>query len=94
MSTKVIINQTTETSKAPFLKRGLHWMRVGWDDCSRAKNSSVGPNISDWSFQLKDGTTLPFLRGPNFADKTASMRAKDLAVVVGNEYRQLRMEVI
>lgn len=63
----------------------IYWQRVGWDDCTRSKNSSLGRNISDWTFQLKNGSCLPFLRHQNFNDKTMTISAKDIAITIGNE---------
>tara|TARA_B100001093_G_scaffold488041_1_gene524869 strand:+ start:746 stop:2020 length:1275 start_codon:yes stop_codon:yes gene_type:complete len=66
-------------------RHNLEIVNVGWDDASRAFNSSIGSNISDWSFKLKDGTVLPFIRSPNFTDKTLTISAKDVSLIVGNE---------
>ena len=66
-------------------QHNLEIVNVGWDDASRAFNSSIGANISDWSFKLKDGTVLPFIRSPNFTDKTLTIYAKDVSLIVGNE---------
>ena len=94
MSTQSIITTFESSTRDLFSKRNLFWTRVGWDDCSRALHSSIGPNISDWSFQLKDGTVLPFLRSPNFTDKTATLRSRDIAVVVGNETKEGNLQTI
>jgi hypothetical protein len=74
-------NQSTEL----LARHNLNYQNVGWDDVSRAFNSSIGSNISDWSFMLKDGITLPFIRSPNYTDKTLTISAKDMAIIVGNE---------
>lgn len=79
-----ISNMITQ-SKSQLSKRNFSFVNVGWDDCSRGYGSSIGPNISDWSFKLKDGRILPFIRGPNYLDKTTTIRAKNIAIVVGNE---------
>jgi hypothetical protein len=34
---------------------------------------------------LKNGLTLPFIRSPNYTDKTLTIYAKDLSIIVGNE---------
>jgi len=80
-----IMKNCVKTSSTAFKKRGYEWVKVGWDDCSRAFGSSIGSNISDWTFMLKDGTVLDFLRGPNYQDKTLTIKAKNLAIIVGNE---------
>lgn len=79
------INDLIKKTQPELKKRNYSFVNVGWDDCSRGFSSSIGPNISDWSFQLKNGYVLPFIRGPNYQDKTLTMRAKDIAIVVGNE---------
>ena len=83
MSSK--ISQMKHQSAALLARRNLNYQDVGWDDVSRAFNSSIGSNISDWSFMLKDGITLPFIRSPNYTDKTLTISAKDMAIIVGNE---------
>ena len=79
---KRVISTMTSTTASDFRKYGLQWCNVGWNDCTRASGSTLGSNISDWSFRLKSGETLPFLRRPNFEDKTVTVRAKDVAIVV------------
>tara|TARA_Y100000385_G_scaffold89914_1_gene92492 strand:+ start:516 stop:1793 length:1278 start_codon:yes stop_codon:yes gene_type:complete len=79
----------------PILKaRGYTDVLVGWDDCTRGYGSTIGPNISDWSFKLKDGTVLPFIRGPNYQDRTLTIPTKDLAIVVGNQKPDSKLEPI
>ena len=80
-----IMRNCVRNTTRQFREHGYHWMTVGWDDCARASYSSIGPNISDWSFKIKDGPTLKFIRKSNFEDKTLTIKAKDLAIVVGNE---------
>lgn len=80
-----IIENCENKTSYRFKKSGYHWLGVGWGDCTRASNSSIGPNISDWTFKIKDGPTLKFIRNSNFEDKTLTVKAKDLAIVVGNE---------
>ena len=79
--TDTVVRETTRQ----FHQRGLEWVSVGWDDCTRAAFSSIGPNISDWSFRLQGGTNLKFLRSPNYTDKTATLPANDISIVIGNE---------
>ena len=77
------------------LKRKYRYVNVGWDDCMRARNSSIGPNIADWSFKLKkSGKILPFIRGPNYEDKTLTIRAKNLAIIVANKRNNEELETI
>lgn len=49
---------------------GYKMQLVSWEDTARNKNSSWGPNISDMTLKLKDGTRMPMIRKPNFADMT------------------------
>ena len=79
------ISQMKQQSTALLGRRNLNYQDVGWDDVSRAFGSCIGSNISDWSFMLKDGITLPFIRSPNYTDKTLTISAKDMAIIVGNE---------
>lgn len=74
-------------------KLGLQVMNVMWEDTGRFEGSSVGPNISDLTLQVRepvDGdqvrtSLLPVIRHPNFSDKTADLKAEQLWVRVGNE---------
>ena len=79
-----VVTNLKKSAKA-LEQHNLQIVSVGWDDASRAFNSSIGSNISDWTFKLKDGTTLPFIRSPNFTDKTLTISAKDISLIVGNE---------
>ena len=79
-----VVTNLKKSAKA-LEQHNLQIVNVGWDDASRAFNSSIGSNISDWTFKLKDGTTLPFIRSPNFTDKTLTISAKDISLIVGNE---------
>ena len=49
------INNLIKKIQPELKKRNFSFVNVGWDDCSRGYGSSIGPNISDWSFQLKNG---------------------------------------
>ena len=79
-----VVTNLKKSAKA-LEQHNLQIVNVGWDDASRAFNSNIGANISDWTFKLKDGTTLPFIRSPNFTDKTLTISAKDISLIVGNE---------
>ena len=79
------ILETLQSETAPlFAKRNYHFLKTQWDDCARFKGSISGSNIADWSYVLKDGTTVPGLRGPNFEDQTLCIRASKIGIVVGN----------
>jgi hypothetical protein len=72
---------------------GLNVVNLTWEDTARNGGSSVGPNISDLTLQVreKDGRgglrthLLPVIRHPNFSDKTADIPLDDLWVRVGNQ---------
>jgi len=73
-------------------RRGLGVMNVMWEDTGRFEGSSVGPNISDLTLQVRerigDGvrtSLLPVIRAPNFTDTTADVQADKLWIRVGNE---------
>jgi len=72
-------------------RRGLDVMNVMWEDTGRFEGSSVGPNISDLTLQVryKDGRDfqtelMPVIRFPNFSDRTGDIPADRFLVRVGN----------
>jgi len=74
-------------------RHGLNVINVMWEDTGRAGGSSVGPNISDVTLQVREevngGTRthlLPVIRHPNYSDKTADIPADKLWVRVGNQH--------
>jgi hypothetical protein len=71
--------------KSLFQFYGTDIMNVTWEDTARSKNSSWGPNISDMTLCLPNGTRMPVIRKPNFADVTSDFDIDKLSVVVGNE---------
>lgn len=73
-------------------RRGLGVMNVMWEDTGRDLGSSVGPNISDLTLQVRERvgeqvrtSLLPVIRYPNFTDTTADVKADRLWVRIGNE---------
>lgn len=73
-------------------RMGLNVLNVMWEDTGRNGGSSVGPNISDVTLQVREpvggGTRthlLPVIRFPNFSDKTADIAADKLWIKVGNQ---------
>ncbi len=72
---------------------GLDVINVTWEDTGRDIGSSVGPNISDLTLQVREplgrdsGRThlLPVLRYPNFSDKTGDVAIDKVWVKVGNQ---------
>ena len=78
---------------------GLDIVNVMWEDTGRYEGSSVGPNISDLTLQVReplgrnDGRThlLPVLRYPNYSDKTGDVRLDRIWVKVGNQHRSCQV---
>ena len=79
--------------RAGAQRRGLDVLNVMWEDTGRAQGSSLGPNISDLTLQVRyresedarDTTALmPVIRFPNFSDRTGDVRADKFFVRVGN----------
>ena len=72
---------------------GLRIQNILWEDTGRYKGSSVGPNISDLTIQVRhkkpsgeyDLHCMPVIRYPNFSDKTTDIPPQKLSVLVGNE---------
>ena len=67
-----IISIIQDKTRNRLSERGYQFCSVGWFDNKRAFQSSIGPNISDWSFLKKNGTKeklLPFIRSKsNYED--------------------------
>src|SRR5205085_449136 len=63
------------------------------EDTGRAQGSSLGPNISDLTLQVRrkdergqfQSTVMPVIRFPNFADRTGDVPSDRFFVRVGNE---------
>ncbi len=74
--------------------RGLDVLDVTWEDTGREMGSSIGPNISDFSLQVRRkspwggyvSNVMPVLRFPNFSDVTGDIPADKFFVRVGNEH--------
>lgn len=74
-------------------RRGLDVMNVTWEDTGRAQGSSLGPNISDLTLQVRYRDTgghvqsalMPVIRFPNFSDRTGDVPADRFFVRVNNE---------
>jgi hypothetical protein len=82
--------QMTRSDQARSLarKHELEILDLTWEDTGRFKGSCVGPNISDMTIQVADGTQvtcMPVIRHPNFSDKTADVSIDDVMLRVGNE---------
>lgn len=74
--------------------KGLNLLNVTWEDTGRYENSSVGPNISDMTIQVRledpvdksaETFLMPVLRYPNFEDLSTDISPSDFTLLVGNE---------
>jgi hypothetical protein len=76
-------------------RRGLSVVNVMWEDTGRAQGSSLGPNISDFTLQVRRrdesgqfaSSLMPVIRFPNFTDRTGDVPADRFFVPVGNDQR-------
>jgi hypothetical protein len=73
-------------------RRGLDLINLTWEDTGRYQNSSVGPNISDLTLQVRyteagdrKAALLPVIRFPNFSDRTGDVRSDKFFLRVGNQ---------
>lgn len=83
------------------MRRGLHLINLTWEDTGRYQSSSIGPNISDLTLQVrythageKRAALLPVIRFPNFSDRTGDVRADKFFVRVGNQRREGALETV
>jgi len=89
---KVVAMPSDGDLNARVSRRGLSVVNVAWEDTGRSEGSSVGPNISDLSLQVRmrdehgfTGAVMPVLRHPNFSDRTGDIPADKFFVRVGND---------
>lgn len=76
-------------------RRNLSLVDVTWEDTGRAQGSALGPNISDFTLQVRrrdergqfESSLMPVIRPPNFTDRTGDVPADRFFVRVGNEQR-------
>lgn len=89
-----VANMVSDSSVATGAsRRGLSVVNVMWEDTGRAQGSSLGPNISDLTLQVRykeqdSGfvtALMPVIRFPNFTDRTGDIPADRFFVRVGNE---------
>ena len=93
-----VIDRVTRMPMDPDLQAraqrlGLNVVNVTWEDTARNAGSSVGPNISDLTLQVRQkgpggqvqSHLLPVIRHPNYTDKTADVPLDSLWVRVGNQ---------
>jgi hypothetical protein len=82
-------------------RRGLALMNVMWEDTGRFQGSSVGPNISDLTLQVRyteagqpKAALLPVIRFPNFTDRTGDVRADRFFIRTGNQKKGGKIETV
>jgi hypothetical protein len=84
-------------------RRGLSVVNVMWEDTGRAVGSSLGPNISDLTLQVRyrngedrheTGALMPVIRFPNFSDRTGDVPADKFFVRVGNHRDKQRLHSV
>ncbi len=72
---------------------GLDVVNLTWEDTGRYEGSSVGPNISDLTLQVREPLgagqdrthLLPVVRYPNYSDKTGDIAMNKIWIKVGNQ---------
>ncbi len=82
-------------------RRGLDLINLTWEDTGRFQGSSVGPNISDLTLQVrftedgqKKAALLPVIRFPNFSDRTGDISAGKFFVRIGNQKKGGAIETV
>ncbi|MGE0000700.1 MAG: hypothetical protein AB7T05_01330, partial [Fimbriimonadaceae bacterium] len=82
----------SESAQRYVQQHGLNLLNLTWEDTGRFKGSSVGPNISDMTIQVRvaEGRgartyLMPVMRHPNFSDLTGDVDPRSLGLLVGNE---------
>jgi hypothetical protein len=74
-------------------RRSLALVNVTWEDTGRAQGSSLGPNISDLTLQVRrrdesgqfQSAIMPVIRPPNFTDRTGDVSSDRFFIRAGNE---------
>ena len=78
-----------QRAQALVQEQGLSLVNVTWEDTGRSKGSVWGPNISDMTIGVRDGSgqlhPMPVIRYDNFNDRTADVDASRFWLKVGNE---------
>jgi hypothetical protein len=83
---------TEQETQQQVQRRGLHLINLTWEDTGRHQGSSVGPNISDLTLQVRyteqgdrKAALLPVIRFPNFSDRTGDVRSDKFFLRIGNQ---------
>ncbi|MBK8937231.1 MAG: hypothetical protein IPM79_06215 [Polyangiaceae bacterium] len=92
--------QDSDTS-GRVTRRGMNLINVMWEDTGRFQGSSVGPNISDLTLQVRytengqpRAALLPVIRFPNFSDRTGDIPAEKFFVRTGNQKKNGKLETV
>jgi hypothetical protein len=99
---KVVGMVNDSTIRSAVSRRGLDLVNVMWEDTGRAEGSSLGPNISDLTLQVRyrgsgapETTALmPVIRFPNFTDRTGDVPADKFFVRVGNHKNKKKLDTV
>jgi len=88
-------------TRAQIQRRGLDLINLTWEDTGREQGSSLGPNISDLTLQVRyteqgdrKAALLPVIRFPNFSDRTGDVRADKFFLRVGNQGNRGQLETV
>lgn len=73
--------------------RGLDVLDIAWEDTGRSVGSSIGPNITDLTLQVRNKdpqgnwhtALMPVIRFPNFTDRTGDIPSDRFFARVGNQ---------
>ena len=82
----IVLSQNTKLLLESY---GLNATKVTWEDTGRSKGSCWGPNISDMTLVTKDGTLMPVIRKPNFADVTVDVPIDPFKAMTENGVKSL-----
>ena len=89
--------------RAMAARRKLSLVNVMWEDTGRAQGSSLGPNISDLSLQVrfsrpgqrgKRAAVMPVIRHPNFSDKTGDVPSNKFFLRLGNHKKNGKLTTV
>ncbi|HEY3236800.1 MAG TPA: hypothetical protein VGJ84_18930 [Polyangiaceae bacterium] len=99
-----VVNMVSDSQLSSAAKRrGLDLVNVTWEDPGRAHGSSLGPNITDLTLQVRwrDASRgaeqtglMPVIRFPNFNDRTGDIPADKFLIRVGNHRKGGRIDTV
>ncbi|MCC6668362.1 MAG: hypothetical protein IT375_31750 [Polyangiaceae bacterium] len=100
---KVVNMVSDQQLRSAVTRRGLDLLNVMWEDTGRAEGSSLGPNISDLTLQVRyrapgaggeTSSLMPVIRFPNFTDRTGDVPADKFFVRVGNHKNKKKLDTV